>query len=227
MKIPSSLNATLVGALIVGAACSLPNASAETLADVKSSQAMEEVRRDTEKARAKLSQRQGGVLQNPFSAGMDPHANFTQLWETSRGPEQLLSWIGINIPGFNVRLMDTTRSFKDVFAYVRLTDSSGRQVNVQIRVPHPNYYLMVEHKSMPTFTQYEPPKLKTVAEEEMEFSGLRAMYYRSEHARCSIVIKVEKLGIVNLSVNRCENSNIMMQVANALDFKRLNSKLTS
>lgn len=123
--------------------------------------------------------------------------------------------------------MDTTRSFKDVFAYVRLTDSSGRQVNVQIRVPHPNYYLMVEHKSMPTFTQYEPPKLKTVAEEEMEFSGLRAMYYRSEHARCSIVIKVEKLGIVNLSVNRCENSNIMMQVANALDFKRLNSKLTS
>jgi hypothetical protein len=35
------------------------------------------------------------------------------------------------------------------------------------------------------------------------------------------------MGIVNLWVDRCENSSVMMEVAKSLDFKRLNAKLSS
>lgn len=202
-------------------------AHSETLSDVISSQAMEDVRRDTDRAHTLNSKGRGPNAQSPQAAGMDPRANFTQLWETARGPELLLSWIGANLPGFKLRVMDTTRSFQDIYAYARLTDSSRRQVNLQIRIPHPNFHLMVQHKTMPQFSQYEPPKLKAVAEEEIELEGVTAMYYRSERARCSMVFKVERLGVVNLWIDRCENSRVMMEVAQALDFKRLNAKLTS
>lgn len=217
----ATLTATLAIALPVRFA------QAETLSDVVSSQAMEDVRRDTDRARARNAVNTGPNAKSAHSAGMDPRANFTQLWDTSRGPELLLSWIGANIPGFKMRTMDTTRSFQDIYAYARLTDSSRRQINLQIRVPHPNYELMVRHSTMPQFTQYEPPKLKTVAEEEVEFNGVPGMYYRSDRARCSIVFKIERMGVVNLWVDRCENSSVMMDVAKSLDFKRLNSKLTS
>lgn len=220
---------TILSTLAVVLALALPvePAQAETLSDVVSSHAMEDVRRDTDRARARNAVNTGPNAKSAHSAGMDPRANFTQLWDTSRGPELLLSWIGANIPGFKMRIMDTTRSFQDIYAYARLTDSSRRQINLQIRVPHPNYELMVRHSTMPQFTQYEPPKLKTVAEEEVEFNGVPGMYYRSDRARCSIVFKIERMGIVNLWVDRCENSSVMMEVAKSLDFKRLNAKLSS
>ena len=220
---PTFLAVAALGAVLLFA----QPARSETLSDVISSPAMDDVRRDTNRARDRNSAGQGPNARSAHSAGMDPRANFTQVWESARGPELLLSWIGANIPGFKMRIMDTTRSFQDIYAYARLTDAGKRQVNLQIRIPHPNYELMVRHKTMPQFTQYEPPKLKVVAEEEVEFGGVPGMYYRSQRARCSLVFKIERLGIVNLWVDRCENSSVMMQIASSLDFKRLNAKLTS
>ena len=222
-----SLSLSLSCACLLASCLCVQSSAAETLSDVISGQAMEEVRRDTQRARDKQSGRQGNTILNPYTAGMDPRANFTQLWDSSRGPELLLSWLGVNIGGIKVRMMDTSRTYEDVYAYARLTDSRKRQVNLKVRIPHPNYYLMVQHKTLPQFTQYEPPKLKVVAQEDVEFKGVPGVYYRSERAHCSVVFKVEKLGIIDLSVDRCENSPLMMEIAEALDIKRLNSKLTS
>ena len=203
------------------------NAHGETLDDVMSSKAMEAVMKQTERSKGKRAAKNGFDGQSPYTAGMDPRANFTQLWLTSKGPNLLFSWIGANLPRYKLQIIDSSRTFEDLSVYARIVSPDRRRVTLEIRLPHPNYYVMASHKTLAQFNKFEPPVLKVVAQEEVEFHGIPAVYYRTEAAQCSLLFKTERMGIVNLSVERCDNSAMMMDVAESLDFKRLNAKLTS
>ncbi len=205
-----------------------PPASSETLQDVYSSSAMQDVRRQTERSRGRRSSGKMGDDQSPFTIGMDPqHKNFRELWLSGRGPNLLFDWIGAYLPNYKLQVVDVTRGYEEIHAVSRLTAGNRKRVTLEIRLPHPNYELMVRHRTMRQFNQYEPPALKVVAEEELELGGVPAMYYRTEKGKCSLLFKVARDGIVNLSVDRCDNSEMMMDIAKSLDFKRLNAKLLS
>jgi hypothetical protein len=96
-----------------------------------------------------------------------------------------------------------------------------------VLIPHPTFHTMVHFKTLRAFNVYEPPTLETVAEEKLNFKQVNGTYYRTPRGQCSILIKVERLGIVNLSVKQCEYSHIMTDIVNTLNFERLNKKLTS
>ena len=199
----------------------------ETLKDVRSSRAMETVLKQTEVSKSKRAANQGFDGQSPYTAGMDPKANFTQLWVNSRGPDLLFSWIGANLPRYKLLVVDSYRTFEDLKVLARLQTADRKRVNLEIRIPHPNYYLMAKHKTLGQFNKYEPPTLEVLAQEEVEFNGYPAMYYRTPRSQCSVLFKIEKMGVVNLSVDRCQDSELLMDVAKSLDLKRLNQKLSS
>ena len=225
----SILNSLLI--MVVAICCgslSAPSSFAETLRDVQSSSAMEKVTAATMRgSRSSSKNKKSQIRENPLAAGMDPRANFTSLWSTGNGPELLFSWIGANLPKYKLSILGTNRSRENLSAQARFLDLNRRRVTLDIILPHPNYYLMMENKTMAQFNRYEPPTLNVLAQEELSFNGLPAMYYRSEKGRCSLLFKIEKKGLVNLSVERCENSNMMMDIAKLLDFTRLNAKLIS
>jgi hypothetical protein len=131
------------------------------------------------------------------------------------------------MPRYKLQVSQIDRSTEDVFASARIIGQAGQFVSMEILVPHPNFYIMVDSRTLAQFKKYEPPVLQVVAEEEVEFNGIPAMYYRSDKGRCSLLFKIEKKALVNLSVDRCASSSMMMDVAKTLDFKRLNGKLNS
>ena len=221
-RILSQLAALL--ALAAGPLC----ARAETLDDVLHSKVLDQVVKQTDRLEKKRSVKRGDISAiNPLTNDMDPRAEYTKLWQTSRGPNLLFSWIGANLPKYRLVVLSTDRSPEDILARARIFDRSKQYVSMEIRVPHPNFYLMVESKTLSQFKQYEPPTLQVIAQEELEINGIPAMYYRTDKARCSLLLKLERFTIVNLSVERCQNSGILMDVAKSLDFQRLNTKLNS
>jgi hypothetical protein len=216
-----SLSALLLGNMCFFAAAS----SAENLRDVLTSQ---ELRRLTDQTSAMQRRKGNGSIQDhSFLVGIDPNSEFARVWETGKGPELLLNWLGVNLPNYNLSGTNTQRSREHVYAKAVLANRDRQRVLLEVLVPHPTYHTMVHFKTLKAFNAYEPPTLETVAEEQLNFKQVSGTYYRTPHGQCSILIKIERLGIVNLSIQQCEHSHIMTEIINVLDFERLNKKLTS
>jgi hypothetical protein len=101
------------------------------------------------------------------------------------------------------------------------------RVKLEIMIPHPTYHMMVRYKTIRKFNEFEPPTLEVVASEELTINGRPAVYYRTPKGACSLLFKIAQLGIVNLGVTQCENSAVMTDIAEKLDFARLDGKLNS
>jgi hypothetical protein len=199
--------------------------SAESLREILSSDEMRRLHEQTEIMYQK--QGRGSTGGQNFMIGIDPNSEFARIWRDNRGPELLLNWLGINLPNYTVKVTGSHRARELVQAGATLSTRSRERVNLEVLIPHPTFHTMVHFKTLRDFNVYEPPTLEIVAEEELSFKQVKGMYYRTPRGQCSILIKVERLGIVNLSVQQCEYSNIMTDIINTLDFERLNKKLTS
>jgi hypothetical protein len=195
--------------------------AAETLRDVKGSPEMRKVVKDTRKARM-VNNREDYWL-----TGMQEGSHFASVWLTKRSPELLLSWLSVNIPKHTTGKPVARREKEFALAKTTISNTSHARVDITILVPHPTYRTMVEYKSLTEFTRYEPPALPVVYHEELPLSGAAATLYQTSRNKCSILIKTAQLGLVNLEVRDCRNKALLISVAKALDFTRLNRKLNS
>jgi hypothetical protein len=198
---------------------------AETLNEVLGSKELRALAKDTYRNQKQESIATG--IDQRFMVGIDPQSEYARLWINERGGEQLFNWLGVNLHGFSISGQRLRRQPEFVQAGLAWKNREGRTVKLDILVPHPTYHTMVQYKTLSEFNSFEPPALETVAAEELSFSEVKGMYYRTPNGRCSILIKVEKLSIVNLSVESCEESKIMTDIIDSLTFKRLNQKLNS
>jgi hypothetical protein len=197
---------------------------ADTLKDVLGSRTLKTVERATERSR---KHRDGnGRLELSWYNGMDPQSNFALIW-TGNGANLLFSWIGANLPQYKLINTHSKRYRELVRAEGIIMDRNRVAVRLEIVIPHPTYRDMVKYKTLKQFNQYEPPILQAVAQEPIEVNKRQAMYYRANKGGCSVLVKIAQLGIVNLSVPRCEQSSVMMQIANDLDYTRLDKKLST
>jgi len=214
----------LSASLLLGLSVSLP-AQAETLNEILESRELRTLSKESS-LRQKRESLAIGVDQR-FMVGIDPQSEYARLWVTERGGEQIFNWLGVNIPKFAISGQRTRRKPEFVQAALTWRNRDGKSVRLNVLVPHPTYHTMVQFKTLSEFNAFEPPSLETVAAEELSFSELKGMYYRTPHGQCSVLIKMDKLSIVNLSVESCEQSKVMTDIIDMLTFKRLNQKLNS
>jgi len=198
----------------------------ENLKDVLGSRPMRKVELATEKARKRNGVDRNNEEKSWFN-GMDPQSNYALIWGSNGGPSLLLSWVGANIPQFQLKDAQGKRYREFVRTKAAIVDRERIPVFIEILIPHPTYRSMVKYHTLAEFNNFEPPWLQTVAEEELVVKEQKAMYYRSRRGRCSMLFKIAQFGILNLSVNRCENSRNMSKIAQFLDYARLNKKLDS
>ncbi len=216
---------TALLAVVASVCFSTPAVQSETLREVLSS---DELRRMTDQTNA-MNRRtnRGRSNEQNFLIGIDPNSEFARVWQTAKGPELLLNWLGVNLPNYALSGTDSRRSRELVQAKTILKNRERQRVTLEVLVPHPTYHTMVHFKTLKALNAFEPPTLETVAQEQLNFRQVTGMYYRTTGGQCSILIKVARLGIVNLSVQHCEQSHIMTDIINLLDFERLNKKLDS
>lgn len=212
---------SLVGTVLLSSS----DSNAETLRQILSSDEMRQITERTELMYRR--QGRGSTGAQNFLVGIDPNSEFARVWDKASGPELLLNWLGVNLPNYAVKPAEVNRSRELVYAKTTLSTRARERVLIEVLIPHPTFHTMVHFKTLRAFNVYEPPTLETVAEEKLNFKQVNGTYYRTPRGQCSILIKVERLGIVNLSVKQCEYSHIMTDIVNTLNFERLNKKLTS
>jgi len=139
----------------------------------------------------------------------------------------LLSWVQAKVPGY--RYIETAVGIHQEHAGVEvfLFDKQSVRVRLNILIPRAEYVTMAQFNTLRSFNQFRPPALDVIAEQVVPIQGIDANYYRTSKGECSLLFKVERLGILNLAVDRCADSKVMMDIAKQLNFARLNQKLTS
>lgn len=213
----------LTATLAVGVRATL--CRAETLQEILGSRELKGVREQTEVARRR--NRTSAQDDRAFSVGIDPNTEYARLWLSTKGPELLLTWIGATIPGYKILPGIPIRHPEQIAMSATLSTRDRVRVYLDVLIPHPTYHMMVKYKTMRKFNEFEPPTLEVVASEELTINGRAAMYYRTPKGACSLLFKIAQLGIVNLRVAQCENSAVMTDIAEKLDFARLDGKLDS
>jgi hypothetical protein len=198
---------------------------AETLRDVTRSQEMRRVELATGTSKTRRNSR-GGENMSWYN-GMDPKSNFALLWGDKSGANLALSWIGANMVNYKLTNTMSRRGSEFVKIETAIVDRERVPIKMEIMIPHPTYRMMVQYNTLKDFNEIQPPRLKVVASEELEFNGVKGMYYRAEKGSCSVVIKLAQLSVLHLQTRRCEYSSKMMDIAKNLDFNRFNEKLNT
>jgi hypothetical protein len=199
---------------------------AENLTEVLRSPAMRKVDLSTQIAHHRKNSRHNDNMS--WFNGMDPRSKFALIWANSRGPLLLQSWIGADIVDHKL-VNSLSKRYQDMVVSDSIIFPRSKRIAVRMRmlIPHPTYRSMVEYNTMSEFNELQPPTLRIVASEPLEFNGQKGTYYRAERGGCSILFKLSQHAVLNLSVTQCENSDVMMNIAKHLTFSRLNQKLDS
>ena len=205
--------------------CGIVPVRAETLRDVLRSPAMQKVELATQKAR----QRRYGNRDytEGWLNGMDASSNYALLWANGRGPALAMNWIGADLPRHKLGEVETERSRIIAKSFTRIWNIERVAVQIELLFPHPTYFEMVELRTLKELNDYEPPSLDIVFDEAIPIGKYTGRYMRTPRNKCSLLIKMSKHAVLNLSVRRCEDSNAMMEIAKRLDLDRLNKKLDS
>jgi hypothetical protein len=168
-----------------------------------------------------------GVKGNQWTTGMDPNSNFAMVWETHDSGKVLLNWLGTKLSYYRSERPRSGRNRDHVWAEVNLINEKRIEIVITVLVPHPSTEPLVTTNVFNLFRKYRPPTLEVVAEKTYELKGAKGVLYESKIGRCSMVVDVSEHSLVNIEVEHCKDSSALLDVAQSLDFERLNRKLSS
>jgi hypothetical protein len=161
------------------------------------------------------------------ATNVNAQTNFGSLWTSPRNAANLLLWLQAKIPGYKYTETIVGLNREHVGAQALLYNKNFVRVRVDVLVPRVEYSTMAQYNTLQSFNQFRPPTLDVIADQIIPIQGMEANYYRTNKGECSLLLKIERLGIVNLAVEKCSDSKVMMDVAKQLNFARLNQKLLS
>ena len=157
----------------------------------------------------------------------DPDSNFASLWKKRGTPMALANWLGVQRVDFKVADLNSGLFPEYAGARAILLSDSRVHVFIDAQVPRDSYVPMARLKALQSFNRFRPPYLDAIAQQVVPIQGMQANYYRTKSGSCSLLFDIERYGVVNLRVEKCIDSSVMMQVARNLTFSRLNQKLLS
>lgn len=176
----------------------------------------------------------GNLYRNaPVSAfaGVPPGSNFDAAM---RDPSKMLSWIQNTLPGFT-KLESTyfgtehgvaaKRTYETGKKSVFKENDSRRSYTVTIIVPWPRHKISLEAGMVKEIARFKPPMLKVESTEPVNINGLPANLYFQRDGNCSLVMDIARNGVVNIEGQTCEFAKELIELAKALDIKRLQDKL--
>lgn len=199
---------------------------ADSLNDVMSSRLMSKVSRETRIAqRARVTNNHERDSDARLLAGIDPSSNFAEVFTQAGGPVVLINWVGANLTKFKLNVTRKLRRHDLAYVTAVFSGDRGESITMDIYVPHPSFASLVQLRTMREFNQFEPPTLKTKADEKVIVNNNDGVFYHSADDKCSVLFKLPKDSILNLKTSKCEFSNTVMEIARNLDINRLKKKL--
>ena len=69
--------------------------------------------------------------------------------------------------------------------------------------------------------------LEVLGSDSVDIHGGKADLYREPLGQCSLVMNIERFGILVLTARKCVDYSLLVKLAKSLNIVRLNQKLTS
>ncbi len=159
---------------------------------------------------------------------LEAGTNFSSIFLSQKGPLNLLEWVGDLLPGFSKVATDSTHESEFVGATRLYKDDNFNEIALSILVPHPKYVAVTGMGLVPAFSKLEPPLLH-IAEEEsvVVHKTFQGKIYAHDDGFCSLLIKLPRSSVVNLSAKTCHLKDQLKDLAEKLDIERLAMKLQS
>lgn len=155
-------------------------------------------------------------------------SNFAKVFIDKKGPLIALDWLGTIIHDFSAGKDGAIRKVEYVRGDRVFTDEKFKRVVVTILVPHPKYASIVDLGLIEVFSSIEPPRLHVVAEHPLSIKGAKsATLYQNEKGDYSIVVKLPRNAVVNITSTERGMRERLQGFAQGLDFERLAQKLMS
>ncbi|NLF25874.1 MAG: hypothetical protein GX589_09500 [Deltaproteobacteria bacterium] len=155
-----------------------------------------------------------------------PQTNYGRLFCGRQGNLVLSEWLNLQTTAFKCERAIT----RILFSYIEMARScqasKGRPISILLMVPHPRYLAHVEGGLLEDFKKLEPPLLVADSVESISVHNFPAKIFRKKDGACSILIKLAKGAVLNLS-GRCEDLEQIKALGEDLTIDRLNSKLES
>lgn len=164
---------------------------------------------------------------NQWLRGIDPTSNFASIWTSSNAPHQLLNWAGAKLPYMHYKRPRSSRSQDFVTAEVELMNGDRDTARLTIMIPHPSIAPLVEANVLEEFRRLRPPMLNVVGEKPIPLPVGEGTLYELQKGGASLVIPIAQNGVINLTILSYKRSQILIDIAKALDIERLNKKLDS
>lgn len=144
------------------------------------------------------------------------------------GAERLLEWLGNS----SLEYRRTSASGKNFPEYIKgaayfdiLAEKGNKSIKMTVLLPKPKSLASQSYELLPEFTDIEPPKLKIDSKERVTGRFGEADLYFHKDGNCSLLIKLERGGRINLGPSACILRQSLTGIANSIDVYRVNSKL--
>lgn len=168
-----------------------------------------------------------GAQGTKWTRGMDLNSNFAMIWETAEGGKVLLNWLDTKLSYYRTEHSRSSRNRDHVWAQTILMNEKKTQIIITVLVPHPTTEPLVTTNVFSPFRKYRPPTLEVLSEKTYDLKGAKGVLYEAKSDRCSMVVDVAEHSLVNIEVEHCKDSIALVDVAQRLNFERLNRKLSS
>jgi|GEM_PF-2345541 len=144
------------------------------------------------------------------------------------GAERLLEWLGNS----SLEYRRTGANGKNYPEYIRgfatfdiLAEKRNQSIKMTVLLPKPKSLATQSYELLPEFSDIEPPKLKIDSKERVTGRFGEADLFFHKDGDCSLLIKLERGGRVNLGPTSCTLRQSLTGIANSIDIYRVNSKL--
>ena len=159
---------------------------------------------------------------------LEAGTNFASLFLSQKGPLKLLEWVGDLLPGFSPGATESYHETEFVGASRLYKDENFNQIILTILVPHPKYIAVTGMGLVPAFSKLEPPLLRITEEEiVLVHKTLNGKIYTHDDGDCSLLVKLPRSSVANLSAKTCHLKEQLKDLAEKLDLERLAMKLQS
>lgn len=152
--------------------------------------------------------------------------HYSQIFADKGAAKLLGTWLGTSDPTYKM-LSDRARAIGTFILLSRTYESShGREMDLNVLVPHPRHALEAEMGLLKEFQAFEPPMLPVEAKEELRIQNYKGFLFEKKDKRCAVFMKMSRGSIINID-GECSEKDDMIKLANMLSLDRYERMLNS
>lgn len=163
----------------------------------------------------------------PATRWLKPGSNHKLLFSES-WPKFLSEWLSADTYPYEMKYQSHVGEREYNHLRQVYQHPTGAKFFFNIFVPHPKFQDLIDYGLVQALAQVAPPGLKVTRVEDLEVNKIPAqLYFMRDQPGCRLTLELKKNLIATFRTKSCDNKERLVELANKINFVRLNALLES